>query len=209
VPRRWRLGEVAEATVQADQDRLTVALDALLENAIAHTGPDDRIEISTHLDRERDDEQVVFAVADSGSGIPATELDRIFDRFARADRHRGRETGGFGLGLPIVRAIAEAHHGSVRVNSSAGHGSTFEIRIPRSFLPDPAGSGTVPGLFHFCHNGPWFLGRVKVSRTGRTRPGSDGYRRHHAGAVTARLLGLVEGGVGGGHQAGQLAAGVV
>jgi signal transduction histidine kinase len=149
VPRRWRLGEVAEATVQADEDRLTVALDALLENAIAHTGPDDRIEISIQLDAVPGEEQVVFAVADSGSGIPAPELDRIFDRFARADRQRSRETGGFGLGLPIVRAIAEAHHGSVRVSSSTGQGSTFEIRIPRSLVPDPSASGTALGLLYF------------------------------------------------------------
>src|SRR3984885_12360540 len=77
--RRWRLGEVTEATVTGDRDRLAAALDALLENAIAHTGPDDQIELSVRLV----DGHAVFAVTDSGSGIPGEELDRIFDRFSR------------------------------------------------------------------------------------------------------------------------------
>jgi signal transduction histidine kinase len=134
VPRRWRLGEVAEATVQADRDRLVVALDALLENAVAHTGTQDRIEISVRLDED----QVVFAVADSGYGIPAEHQDRIFGRFARASPYSSREAGGFGLGLPIVQAIAEAHHGSVAMHSASGYGSTFEIRIPRTLMPESA-----------------------------------------------------------------------
>jgi signal transduction histidine kinase len=126
VPRHWRLGEVAEATVAGDADRLVVALDALLENAVAHTEPGDPIEVSVRLDAG----QVVIAVTDSGCGIPPADLDRIFGRFARAEPYRSRDAGGFGLGLPIVQVIAEAHHGSVRVHSASGHGSTFEMVIP-------------------------------------------------------------------------------
>jgi signal transduction histidine kinase len=126
VPRRWRLGEVAEATVLGDADRLTVALDALLENAVAHTEPGDRIEVGVRIDGGN----AVIAVTDSGCGIPPTDLNRIFGRFARAGPYRSREAGGFGLGLPIVKAIAEAHHGSVRVHSASGQGSTFEMVIP-------------------------------------------------------------------------------
>jgi signal transduction histidine kinase len=133
-PRRWRLGEVAEATVLGDSDRLVVALDALLENAIAHTEPGDLIEISVGLERGN----VVLAVTDSGCGMPPTELDRIFRRFSRAQPYRNREAGGFGLGLPIVQAIAEAHHGSVRVRSASGEGSTFELVIPA--VPDALAS---------------------------------------------------------------------
>src|SRR5580692_2273203 len=124
--RRWRLGEVAEATVLGDRGRLAVALDALLENAIAHTDKDDRIELSARVE----DEHVILAVADSGCGIPEADLERIFGRFSRAAPYRSREAGGFGLGLPTVAAIAEAHHGSVRVNSTVGKGSTFELLIP-------------------------------------------------------------------------------
>jgi signal transduction histidine kinase len=126
VPRRWRLGEVAEASVLADLDRLVVALDALLENAVAHTGEGDLIEIGVWLE----DGYAVFTVTDSGCGIPEGELSRIFGRFARAEPYRSREAGGFGLGLPIVQAIAQAHLGSVRVHSASGRGSKFEMRIP-------------------------------------------------------------------------------
>jgi signal transduction histidine kinase len=126
VPRHWRLGEATEAVVPGDADRLTVALDALLENAVAHTKPGDRIEVSVALE----DGHAVIGVADSGCGIPPDDLARIFGRFARAEPYRSREAGGFGLGLPIVHAIAEAHHGSVRVRSNYGHGATFEMVIP-------------------------------------------------------------------------------
>jgi signal transduction histidine kinase len=125
-PRRWRLGEVAEATVPGDRDRLGAALDALLENAIAHTDTDDLIELSARVE----DGHVILAVADSGCGIPQADLERIFGRFSRATPYRSREVGGFGLGLPTASAIAEAHHGSVRVNSTVGKGSTFELLIP-------------------------------------------------------------------------------
>jgi signal transduction histidine kinase len=125
-PRRWRLGEVTEATVPGDTDRLAVALDALLENAIAHTVKDDRIELSARVE----DEHVILAVADSGCGIQEADLERIFGRFSRATPYRSREVGGFGLGLPTAAAIAEAHHGSIRVSSTVGNGSTFELLIP-------------------------------------------------------------------------------
>jgi two-component system OmpR family sensor kinase len=138
VPRRWRLGEVAEATVLGDLDRLVVALDALLENAVAHTGSGDRVEIGVHVK----DGSAVFTVADSGCGIPEGELGRIFGRFARADPYRSRDTGGFGLGLPIVQAIAQAHHGSVRVHSVSGQGATFEMLIPAVPQKHVAGGGT-------------------------------------------------------------------
>jgi signal transduction histidine kinase len=133
-PRRWRLGEVADATVQGDRDRLAVALDALIENAIAHTAPDDLIELSARVEEGG----VVLAVADSGCGIPEEDLERIFGRFSRATPYRSREVGGFGLGLPTVRAIAEAHRGSVRVHSTVGKGATFELVIPAAPVPDRA-----------------------------------------------------------------------
>jgi signal transduction histidine kinase len=131
-PRRWRLGPVAEATVLGDGDRLAVALDALLENAVAHTGADDRIEVGARVEAAH----LVLTVADTGSGIAGADLERIFQRFARADPHRSRPTGGLGLGLAIVQAITAAHGGSVRVQSTLGHGSTFEVLLP--LAPEPA-----------------------------------------------------------------------
>jgi signal transduction histidine kinase len=125
-PRRWSLGALTDAVVPADQDRLTLALDALIENAVDHTDPDGRIELGAC--REGDD--IVFTVRDWGSGIPAGEIGQIFDRFTRVGTGRSRETGGFGLGLAVVKAIAEAHHGSVRVHSRVGRGSVFELLLP-------------------------------------------------------------------------------
>jgi signal transduction histidine kinase len=144
-PRRWRLGEMAEVTALGDRDRLAVALDALLENAIAHTQTDDRIELSARIE----DGHAVLTVTDSGCGIPEADLERIFGRFARARPYRSREAGGFGLGLPIAAAIAEAHHGSVRVRSAVGDGSAFELLIPATPVPAPPGmtepAGPPPG----------------------------------------------------------------
>jgi signal transduction histidine kinase len=131
-PRHWRLGPVAETTVLGDRDRLAVALDALLENAVAHTTQGDRIEVSARLE----DGGVVLAVADSGCGIQDADLQRIFQRFARAEPHRSRPSGGLGLGLAIVQAIAEAHGGSVTVQSTFGHGSQFDVHLPLA----PAGA---------------------------------------------------------------------
>jgi two-component system OmpR family sensor kinase len=136
--RRWGLTATAESTVLADRDRLGLALDALLENAIAHTAADDLIELGAR----RENGHFILSVADSGSGIPAADLDRIFHRFARADPRRTREAGGFGLGLAVVQAIAEAHHGSARASSTLGRGSLFEILLPA--LPAPPSPET-PG----------------------------------------------------------------
>lgn len=126
--RRWRLGEVTEGAILGDHDRLGVAMDALVENAVAHTEPDDLIELSARVENGH----AVLAVADSGCGIAEEDLARIFARFSRAKPYRSRDVGGFGLGLPTAQAIAEAHHGSVDVRSSVGQGATFELRIPAS-----------------------------------------------------------------------------
>jgi signal transduction histidine kinase len=127
-PRRWLLGAAEEATVIADADRLEVALDALIENAVNHTREQDTIEVAI----QRRGARAVISVRDTGAGIPAADLDHIFDRFARADRGRSRHTGGFGLGLSIVKAIVDAHGGEVRVTSAVGVGTTFEILLPLS-----------------------------------------------------------------------------
>jgi signal transduction histidine kinase len=128
IPRLWSLGTLDETWVHGDADRLTLAIDALVENAVDHTEPGDRIELSA----KRDGDQVVLAVADDGSGIPASEVHRIFSRFSRIDAGRNRDAGGFGLGLAIVKAIAQAHQGTVAVNSTLGNGSVFELRMPAS-----------------------------------------------------------------------------
>lgn len=130
--RRWLLGSTEEATVTADADRLEVALDALIENAVNHTRESDTIEVAIR----RRGARALISVRDTGVGIPAADLDHIFDRFARADPGRSRHTGGFGLGLSIVKAIVDAHGGEVHVASAVGVGTTFEILLPLSVVAD-------------------------------------------------------------------------
>lgn len=134
IPRRWSMGSLAVAEVPGDGERLTTALDALIENAVRHTDERGHIELGCR----REGESVILSVTDSGSGIAAAEVERIFSRFSRIDAGRNRAAGGFGLGLAIVKAIAEAHSGSVHVLSTVGQGSAFELHLPASV--DPASS---------------------------------------------------------------------
>jgi two-component system, OmpR family, sensor kinase len=131
--RQWRLGTADGVPVLGDGDRLALAVDALLENAIAHTAAGDRIEVSAR----RENGHVVLVVADSGEGIPAGEVERIFERFRRAGPPRSRDGGGFGFGPAIVQAIAEAHHGSVRARSAAGSGEVVEILLRAESAASP------------------------------------------------------------------------
>lgn len=97
----------------------------LLENAVGYTSSGS---ISVALRDTGSDYE--FAVADTGVGIPTSDLERIFERFYRVDRARSRDTGGTGLGLSIVRHVVEIHGGTVRAISELGHGSTFTVRLP-------------------------------------------------------------------------------
>ncbi len=124
--RRWRTEAGPDGMIHADPERLGVAFDALIENAVRATHPGDGIALSA---RARDRE-VVLEVTDTGPGIPPERLPLLFERFSRSDGHRGRGQGGTGLGLPIVRAVAEAHGGQVEAESEPGRGSTFRIVLP-------------------------------------------------------------------------------
>jgi signal transduction histidine kinase len=148
-PRRWSFQASHQAIIVGDADRLGVALDALIENAVQYTREGDLIEIRV---TERGD-RVEISVRDTGQGIRSQDLGRIFDRFARADPSRSRHTGGFGLGLSIVRAIVEAHGGAVGVESRTGRGSTFRMELPAivdhgpiSDAADPDAVITIPGV---------------------------------------------------------------
>jgi signal transduction histidine kinase len=130
IPRPWRLGALVDATVQGDRDRLALAIDALVENAVKHTSPEQAVELSS---RDQDG-MVVIAVADEGTGIDAAEVSRLFERFSRGVSGEG---GGSGLGLAIVAAIVGAHGGSARASRRPGGGSVFELLLPRSERPAP------------------------------------------------------------------------
>jgi two-component system OmpR family sensor kinase len=131
--RRFELGTIVDGSLRADPDRLAQALRNLARNAIEHTAEHDGL---VHLDVTAAPPGLVyFVVRDDGPGIPLQERERVFERFHRTDGARTRSTGGAGLGLAIVRAIAEAHRGSVRVaGSTNGTGAIVELVLP-GFVP--------------------------------------------------------------------------
>ena len=124
-PRAWRLGPLARVKLRVDPERLRAALDALFENAIKYTDGRDAIELRA---RRAGPGEVLIEVEDEGSGVEEIALARIFERFARADAARTRSTGGVGLGLAIVDAIAKAHGGRCTVQNT-GHGSIFALQL--------------------------------------------------------------------------------
>ena len=123
--RPWRLDESSSRSIVADRQRLTQAVMNLVQNAIAHTEIDDEIGIGTAVNGA----EARIWVRDTGVGIPASEQRQIFGRFSRGSLSRGRYDGT-GIGLAIVRAVAEAHGGRVRVTSREGAGARFEIILP-------------------------------------------------------------------------------
>jgi signal transduction histidine kinase len=127
--RRFELGPVPDGSVHADPDRLAQALRNLARNSIEHTTEDTGL-VRLDVDRQAPD-RIRFAVSDDGPGIPADERERVFERFHRTDPARSRAAGGAGLGLSIVRAIAEAHGGQVRaLEARNGRGARVELVLP-------------------------------------------------------------------------------
>jgi two-component system sensor histidine kinase SenX3 len=120
----------AGTRVLGNSRQLGVAVGNLVENAIVYSDTGARVVVAAHVQARSDDDYVEITVSDNGIGIPAAELDRIFERFYRVDYARSRATGGTGLGLAIVKHIAAIHGGDVTVWSQVGQGSTFTIRIP-------------------------------------------------------------------------------
>ena len=123
--------------VFGDRRQLVSALHALLENAVVYSPRGGKVRINTARTESRINSDgdtvgpfVSVSISDQGQGIPAKDLERIFERFYRVDPGRARETGGTGLGLSIVRHVAENHGGSVLVDSREGEGSTFTLELP-------------------------------------------------------------------------------
>jgi signal transduction histidine kinase len=97
-----------------------------VDNAVKYTPEGGQLELETG----EQGHQAVFVVTDTGPGIPAAELPYVFEPFYRTDASRSRETGGVGLGLAIVRRIAQAHAGEVTLGAAAGGGTRAEMRLP-------------------------------------------------------------------------------
>ena len=119
--------EANPVVVLGDRDRLRQVLDNLLSNVRAHTPANSPVRVRVGSENGL----AVVEVADSGPGMTSDETARVFERFYRADTSRARATGGVGLGLSIVAAVAEAHGGTVSAHSTPGDGATFRITFPR------------------------------------------------------------------------------
>jgi len=123
-----------ELRISGDRRQLTSALSNLLDNAVKYSDPGGSVE----LEATQVGDEVVISVADHGIGIPARDIERVFERFYRVDQARSRQTGGTGLGLAIVRHVVANHHGSVEIESRLGEGSRFTLRLPAVTAPGPA-----------------------------------------------------------------------
>lgn len=133
--------ELEPIIVQLSRPDIALAIQNLLSNAGRHTDPGGAVHVSV----AHDGGEAIISVSDTGVGIPARDLPRIFERFYRVDAARSRHTGATGLGLAIVRHVAERHRGSVEVVSELGVGSTFRIHLPLdSDVSDPYGAAPVP-----------------------------------------------------------------
>jgi two-component system OmpR family sensor kinase len=138
IDRRWSVAASSEAQVMGDSDRLVLAVDALIENAVGSTLPGDAI----HLSVSALDDSVAIEVSDSGRGIAANDLERIFDRSIHLESDQPTERAGNGLGLSIVQSIVKAHGGRVNVTSRLGLGSCFTVVLPAVYSTPPATATT-------------------------------------------------------------------
>lgn len=131
-------------TLQADRRALEQVLVNLIDNAVKYCPPEASITLAARSESMTSGEasqRIVFSVADTGPGIEATHLPRLFERFYRVDPGRSRDRGGTGLGLAIVKHLAEAMGGDVEVKSQIGSGTTFSIRLPLGVLARPERAG--------------------------------------------------------------------
>jgi signal transduction histidine kinase len=124
-----------QLTVTGDADRLAQVFTNLLDNSVAHTPAEGKVTITAYSATEN---AVEVTVTDTGAGIPAGVLSRIFERFYQVDKARSREHGrGAGLGLAITKEIVEAHGGTITVESVEGLGSKFTVRLPAPRVESP------------------------------------------------------------------------
>lgn len=133
--------------VRVDVDRIEEVLGNLLDNALRHSHDGDAVSVTV----DRDADEAVVRVSDSGDGFEPADADRLFERFYRADVARQRDQAGSGIGLTIARAIATAHHGTLTAQSAGrGLGATFELRLPLATAQPPhadvAGDATPQAL---------------------------------------------------------------
>lgn len=122
----WAAGDLPPAQVQADEEGLRVICNNLIDNAVKYTPDGGRVDVGWRSEEGH----IRFEVADTGPGIPRSEVARVFERFYRVDKARSRELGSTGLGLSIVKHLAQSFGGTVGVESEVGQGSRFWVELP-------------------------------------------------------------------------------
>jgi heavy metal sensor kinase len=120
------LKKVEETKIKGEEGLLRRMLTNLILNAIQFTPPGGDVQLSV----TKNSDTAIFAISDTGIGIPNEAMPHIFDRFYRVDPSRSHVTGGSGLGLAIVQKIVEIHGGNITVQSTIGHGTTFQVSLP-------------------------------------------------------------------------------
>ena len=122
-----------DVTASVDEVKLSLALTNIIENAVKYNVDNGWVKVTLNADHRN----FYVKVADSGVGIPDDCKEHVFERFYRVDKARSRDTGGTGLGLAITKSVILMHHGSIKLYSEAGEGTTFTIRIPmKQDLPE-------------------------------------------------------------------------
>lgn len=117
---------------EIDEVKFSQVISNLVDNAIKYNNIDGWVHVSLNADYQ----YFYIRVEDSGIGIPKESQDMVFDRFYRVDKARSRQTGGTGLGLAIVKKIILMHHGTVKLHSEEGSGTTFTVRVPLNYIED-------------------------------------------------------------------------
>ena len=132
-------------SAEIDEVKLTLALSNLIENAIKYNQDDGWVRITLNADHKF----FYVKIADSGVGIPEECQGQVFERFYRVDKARSRDTGGTGLGLSITHNAVSMHHGTIKLHSKLGEGTTFTVRIPLTYSVYTAAKAIKPEKKHF------------------------------------------------------------
>jgi signal transduction histidine kinase len=169
--RAVELGSVTPAKVRGDMRMLERAIRNLIDNAVRHACS--RVQVGVEV-RDDGGTTAVLSVDDDGPGIPAGDRERVFERFARLDEGRARDAGGSGLGLAVVRAVAERHRGTAVAGTGPFGGAHLELRLP--CLPCVTGAGIAPAASSGTVLGRELFGlQLDVARTG---PGGQPLQDH-------------------------------
>lgn len=125
------LESIRDVTADVDRVKISLAITNLVENAIKYNRDSGMVRVTLDADHK----YFYVKVADTGIGIPESDLEHIFERFFRVDKARSREVGGTGLGLAITKNVIQMHHGIIDVESVPDEGTTFSMRIPLNYVP--------------------------------------------------------------------------